>query len=281
MTTARPTEVVRVRGTRAVPAEDWLAIERPLEIRARTEGETRVISTTMRTPGEDRALVAGFLFAEGVVSHAGQIRSLETIEDDVVLVELDAGAAAALDATTRPFVTSGACGVCGRTSLETLRSPSEPEADRDNGSDGGWGAAAAPLRLSAAVVHELPASLRRAQVTFGQTGGLHAAGLFGFDGTRRAVHEDVGRHNAVDKLVGTLLLGGGLPSRDGLLVVSGRASFELVQKAAAAGIRAMVAVGAPSSLAVDIARSAGMTLLGFVRDGGFNVYTGAERLTGI
>jgi len=146
---------------------------------------------------------------------------------------------------------------------------------------GGGAAGAGGARITAAVIHGLPGALRAAQATFERTGGLHAAALFGLDGALRAVREDVGRHNAVDKLVGRLLLDGGLPASDGVLMLSGRASFELVQKAEAAGIPIVAAVGAPSSLAVERAAAAGMTLLGFVRDGGFNVYCGAARIAGI
>jgi FdhD protein len=270
MSSSQSTEVLRVRGGETTAVRDWLAVERPLEIRARTGGVTRVISTTMRTPGEDLALVTGFLFAEGVVREPRELLSLESVGEDAVLVQLGVEAEAALEATKRTFVTSGACGVCGRASIEDLRVVSQPGGRADE-----------PVRIPASVIHALPAALRQLQATFAQTGGLHAAGLFGVDGSCRAIHEDVGRHNAVDKLVGTLFRAGRLPARDGILVVSGRASYELVQKAAAAGIRLMVAVGAPSSLAVENARAADMTLLGFVRDGGFNVYTGAERLLGI
>ncbi|HEY4187894.1 MAG TPA: formate dehydrogenase accessory sulfurtransferase FdhD [Polyangia bacterium] len=269
MEKSQATEVVRVRGVEAVAARDWLAVERPLEIRARTDGAVRVVSTTMRTPGEDLALVAGFLFAEGVVKQASDLRALESVDEDTVLVELGSEADAALNATKRSFVTSGACGVCGRASLDGLMSAAAPATRGET------------RRIPATVIHALPAALRQAQTTFAQTGGLHAAGLFTTDGGCLAVHEDVGRHNAVDKLVGTLLLAGQLPAHDRILVVSGRSSFELVQKAIAAGVPLMVAVGAPSSLAVEMARTAGMTLLGFVRDGGFNVYAGAERLNGI
>jgi FdhD protein len=261
------TSLLRVRGAETTFARDWLAIERPLEIRARAGGAVRVVSTTMRTPGEDRALAAGFLFAERVIRNAGQILALETVDDDAVLVELGPEAEAALEATRRPFVTSGACGVCGRTTLNDLLAvPANVRAGVPT--------------IAASVVHALPAGLRVAQAAFARTGGLHAAGLFTVEGAPLTVHEDVGRHNAVDKLVGTLILDGRLPGPDGVLVVSGRASFELVQKAAVAGIAVMVAVGAPSSLAVEIARGAGMTLLGFVRNGGFNVYCGAERVEG-
>jgi FdhD protein len=262
------TSVVRVRGGRATEARDRLAIERPLEIRTDVGGTERVLSTTMRTPGEDLALAVGFLHAEGVVTGADDVRGIEQVAEDVVRVVLAESAAAAVAASERSFVTSSACGVCGRTSLEGMASgararvPDQP-------------------RVDAAVIHRLPGALREAQPAFGHTGGLHAAGLFSPEGETRAVHEDVGRHNAVDKLVGTLLLARQLPANDGVLVVSGRASFELVQKADAAGIPVLAAVGAPSSAAVERAAAAGMTLLGFVRDGGFNLYTGRNRIMGL
>jgi FdhD protein len=261
--------VVRVRGGVTTSVQDWLAVERPLEIRARAAGLVRVISTTMRTPGEDRALAAGFLFSERVITDGRQLRALETVDDDTVMVELAPEAEAALETARRPFVTSGACGVCGRTDLSALLAV--PAGLRRSG---------AP-RISAQVIHTLPSALRAAQAAFETTGGLHASGLFTPDGTALAVQEDVGRHNAVDKLVGCFLLEGRLPPPDSVLVVSGRASFELVQKAAVAGIAVLVAVGAPSSLAVEVARDAGMTLLGFVRNGGFNVYCGVQRVEGI
>jgi FdhD protein len=228
----------------------------------------------MRTPGDDRALAAGFLYAERVIRHPWQIRAIDAVDDDAVMVQLDAAAAADLEAAQRPFVTSGACGACGRKDLRALVDLSGAAGDAGAG-DPRW------PRLAPAVVHTLPGGLRAAQATFARTGGLHAAGLFTVDGISRAVHEDVGRHNAVDKLVGTFILDQGLPDADCVLVVSGRASFELVQKAAVAAIPIMVAVGAPSSLAVAMARDAGMTLLGFVRDGGFNIYCGAARIVGV
>src|SRR3569623_1718574 len=273
---ARAAQVVRARGQEANMASDWLAIERPLEIRARAGGGTRVVSTTMRTPGQDRALVAGFLFAEGVIANASDLLALETVSEDAVVVELPAAALAALEATRRPFVTTGACGVCGRASMEGLQGARDPgpTGPAESGPSGGF-------TVSATVIHGLPAALREAQATFDRTGGLHAAGLFTAGGALRAVHEDVGRHNAVGKLVGTLLLADGLPAVDAVLMVSGRASVELVQKAAAAGIPVMVAVGAPSSLAVEIAEAAGLTLIGFAREQRFNVYTGPHRVSGI
>jgi len=264
--------MISVRGTAVAEVRDELAIERALQIQLRGAGDDRVLATTMRTPGEDCALAAGFLFAEGIVADAGAVRAIEQTDEDTVVVALSADAAAAAAArerqVQRPFLVTGACGVCGRADLDAL-APARIAAPPDR------------PRVAAATIHALPAVLRRAQEAFARTGGLHAAGLFSPDGELRAVHEDVGRHNAVDKLVGTLLLAAGLPASDGVLVVSGRASYELVQKAAAAGIPILAAVGAPSSLAVDHAIAAGMTLLGFVRDGGFNIYCGAARIAGM
>ena len=262
------TTVVRVRGGTVAAMDDALAVERPLEIQARIGGTLRAVSTTMRTPGEDRALAAGFLYGERVIHEARQIRALESIDEDTIVVELDEDAVAALDAARRPFLTTSACGVCGRSNIEPLL-------DVPNVLDGGRGL------ISQEVVRNLPAALRGVQATFARTGGLHAAGLFAADGPTLAVSEDVGRHNAVDKLVGARLLEGRLGERDRVLVVSGRASFELAQKAAVAGFAIMIAVGAPSSLAVEVARRAGMTLVGFARADGFNVYCNAQRIEGI
>ena len=256
--------VVRVRGGTVATSDDWLAVERPLEIRARVDGQLCAVSTTMRTPGDDRALAAGFLFSERVIGSARQLRALESLDEDTVVVELDAIGTAALAPAQRPFLTTGACGVCGRLSLEQILAVPRRTA----------GARALPH----AIIRALPDALRAAQATFARTGGLHAAGLFSTEGVLVAAFEDVGRHTAVDKLVGARLLDGQLPDADGVLVVSGRASFELVQKAAVAGFGTMIAVGAPSSLAVDVAREAGMTLIGFARADGFNIYSGAEHV---
>jgi FdhD protein len=270
--------VTAIRGAGATLLRDELAVERALRIRTRAAGAERPLATTMRTPGdtpdEDRALAAGFLYAEGIVADARALTAFAQPDEDTIVIDLAPAAAAALAARERPqdgarsFLVTGACGVCGRADLEGLAGAriSSP-ADRP--------------RIAAALVHRLPPALREAQAAFARTGGLHAAGLFGVDGVLRAAYEDVGRHNAVDKLVGTLLLADRLPADDAVLVVSGRASYELVQKAAAAGIPILAAVGAPSSLAVEAAEAAGMTLLGFVRDGGFNIYTGAARVAGV
>ena len=266
---AQVTPIVCVRGGAAKRIEDSVAIERPLEIRVRIGANEQVLTTTMRTPGEDEWLTAGFLHAEGIVHDASDLLLVEALGDDAVVVELAASAAAAVAASERRFVTSSACGVCGRSSLAGMEPLDRTPRSHDH------------PRLSAAVIHALPAALRVAQATFERTGGLHAAGLFSMAGALLGVHEDVGRHNAVDKLVGRLLMTGRLPAAEHLLMVSGRASFELVQKAEAAGIPILAAVGAPSTLAVERAVAAGMTLLGFVRDGGFNVYSGAARVAGL
>jgi FdhD protein len=260
--------VVRVRGGTVATMDDALAVERPLQIQARVGGALRAVSTTMRTPGDDRALAVGFLYAERVIRDVRQLRALESIAEDTVVVELDDAATAALDDAQRPFLTTGACGVCGRSTLDALM-------DVPTVLDG------AGALISREVVQTLPAALRGAQATFARTGGLHAAGLFAGDGALLAIAEDVGRHNAVDKLVGARLLAGRLGEPERILVVSGRASFELAQKAAVAGFAVMIAVGAPSSLAVEVARRAGMTLVGFARADGFNVYAGAQRIEGI
>jgi FdhD protein len=259
---AAPATVVEVRGDAPLIAEDRLAVEAPLEIRLRAGSDERSLSITMRTPGEDAELAAGFLFTEGLVRDRAELGEITGAEDSVV-VELVGRPLP--ERSDRSFAMTSACGVCGKDSLATLRAiPIGPPGPGP--------------RLLPELIHRLPASLRAAQDTFESTGGLHAAGLFDARGERLLVREDVGRHNAVDKLIGARLLAGALPAHDTVLVVSGRASFELVQKALMAQIPVLAAVGAPSSLAVSLADEGGMTLLGFVRDRRFNVYSGRERV---
>jgi FdhD protein len=258
-----PAAVTEVRGLRPRSGQDELAVEAPLEIRVRTAAGEQSLTLTMRTPGEDGELAVGFLHGEGLLAARAELASVSSASDDVVVVELAAGVPAPEPRRQRAFTTTSACGVCGRSDLEGL-SPAAP--------------LGAGPRLSAELVHRLPGALRAAQATFSATGGLHAAGLFDAQGQLLIAREDVGRHNAVDKVVGSRLLAGGLPAREELLMVSGRASYELVQKALMAQIPVLAAVGAPSSLAVSLAVEAGMTLLGFVRDERFNVYSGAHRL---
>jgi FdhD protein len=251
---------------------DLLAAEEPLGIRISGEA----ISMTMRTPGDDIDLTAGFLLSEGIVAGADEIVSIRICGGErcghdehegmgnIADVKLRAGAAAL--PPRRSFLTTSACGVCGKASIAELRvsSPYDLTADR--------------VRITAATLATLPDRLREAQRVFERTGGLHAAGLFTAAGELLAIREDVGRHNAVDKVAGWALRSGRLPLSGCVLLVSGRASFELVQKAMLAGIPVLAAVSAPSSLAAELAEDAGLTLVGFLRGRSMNVYTGEERI---
>jgi FdhD protein len=270
----REERVHRVHGATTSEADDVVAVEEPLEIRLAYEDSggpgarvERKLSITMRTPGDDADLAVGFVCTEGLVASRDEVASVRPIDTDVVVVELRGAPRIDLRRLDRSFVTTSACGVCGKASLDAIRVPTSTPI------------APGPV-LPSAVVHALPAALRTAQSVFERTGGIHAAALFDPTGARRALREDVGRHNAVDKLIGAMFLEGALPLAGYALMVSGRASFELVQKARVAGIPILAAVGAPSSLAIDLARSEGMTVLGFVRDDRFNVYCGAERVAG-
>ena len=236
-------------------------MEEPLQIRA---GE-RSLAVTMRTPGNDAELAAGFLFTEGLIRHAQDIANIRCSRNTAV-VKLAEGVTIDLEGTERNFYMTSSCGVCGKASIEALESA---------------GATILPRsvpQVDEAMIRSLPATLRKSQAVFDRTGGLHAAGLFSAQGRLIVLREDVGRHNAVDKLIGRAFLDGRLPLHDHVLMVSGRTSFELVQKTVMAGIPVLVAVGAPSSLAVKTARRFGMTLVGFLRDDRFNVYSGADRV---
>jgi FdhD protein len=251
---------------------DVLAVEEPLEIRLDADVAGRplrkTISVTMRTPGHDAELAAGFLFTEGIVRDRDQIEHIGRCgaAANMIRVRLTSGAAVDLARLERHFYTTSSCGVCGKTSIEALQAtscyappPGIPVVDAD-------------------LIHRLPEALRAAQAVFDRTGGLHASALFDVEGRLHCLREDVGRHNALDKVIGAELLAGRLPACDRVLVVSGRASFELVQKAVMAGIPILVAVGAPSSLAVELAARTGMTLVGFARDGRFNIYSANDRI---
>jgi FdhD protein len=241
-------------------AQDLVAVEEPLQIRL---GESDV-AITMRTPGQDRELALGFLYTEGLLTNPDQIADVHVDDSGAVIVSLIAGLAPHIDA--RRFYVTSSCGVCGKASIDALAAAgcTMLPAGRPN--------------LAADLVPQLPAKLREAQAIFEHTGGLHAAGLFNTAGELLYLREDIGRHNAVDKLIGAAFLERRLPLHDHVLMLSGRISFELVQKAVAAGIPIVVAVGAPSSLAIETALRFGMTLIGFVRDGHFNVYAGGDRL---
>lgn len=256
---------------------DLLAVEEPLEIRIgfRENGKFvhRAVSITMRTPDSDFELAAGFLFTEGIIKSSGDIidikfcgaKARETVTN-TVRVDLREDVAVDLEKLKRHFYTSSSCGVCGKSSIAALNSGAKKLESKES-----------PV-FAAALIHNLPETARRAQSVFASTGGLHAAALFDVKGKLEILREDVGRHNAVDKLVGAKFLAGELPLADKILLVSGRASFELIQKALMAQIPVLAAVGAPSSLAVEAAKEYGMTLLGFVRDNRFNIYAGTERI---
>jgi len=250
---ASSVEVVRLPDGETEP--DEVAVEEPLEIRV----EGRPIAVTMRTPGHDEELAVGFLVSEGV--SPGQATIPSDLAQNTVDVEVENFD---FERLSRNFYTSSSCGVCGKGALEAVAVEAPP--------------IESALTVPTALVAELPGRLREAQPTFAATGGLHATGLFSAGGELLAVREDVGRHNAMDKVVGWAFGAGLLPLADKVLCVSGRLSFELVQKAAVAGCPILVAVGAPSTLAIDLARDRGLTLCGFVRGGRVNVYSEPQRI---
>ena len=244
-------------GADAGSTVDDVVVEEPLEIRV----GHKPLCVTMRTPGDDFDLATGFLITEGIVSDAQSIESIRHWGSaNVVRVMLRDGVSVDMQRLQRHFYATSSCGVCGKGSIDALRVQARPLADE--------------VRLSREIVDSLPDLVRRQQAAFESTGGIHAAALFSADGQLLCIREDIGRHNAVDKVIGAS--GGQAPSP--VLFVSGRAGFEVVQKAAVAKIPIVAAVGAPSSLAVDLASEFNLTLLGFVRDGRFNVYAGAHRV---
>jgi FdhD protein len=263
--------VTAVHGGVRSERPDHLATEEPMEIRVEGPGQEPIsVAVTMRTPGGDFELAAGFLFTEGLIAGRDDVRKVSYCEDlpadeqhyNVITVKLRR----VFDAQRlrRNFFVSSSCGVCGKATLDDVEVHCRPVGP-------------GPV-VKAEVVSELPRGLRDAQRVFERTGGLHAAGLFASDGTLLSVREDVGRHNAVDKIVGEAVLAGDLPLAERILQVSGRLSFEIVQKAGRAGLPIVCAVGAPSSLAVEAAERLGMTLAGFVRDGRLNLYSHPERV---
>jgi len=286
------TTVEKVTGRTSRQVLDSLAIEEPLEIQLNygpsNSRQTRSISVTMRTPGNDFDLAAGFLMTEGVVRDANDIEQIanaghpfsepeqspQTMDaiklrskQNIVRVDLATDVAVSLANLQRNFYTTSSCGICGKASLLALRTVCPPRAKNN-------------FRMDAELLYGLPGRLRESQGVFDRTGGLHAAGLFDSTGDLLALREDVGRHNAVDKLIGSEFLADRTPLRDRLLLLSGRASFELLQKALMGGIPMVAAVGAPSSLAVQVAKDFDITLVGFLRDGHFNIYHGSENIDG-
>ena len=272
----RSVPVARVDAARGRRDEiDFVAVEEPLEIRVGVSDGGQIahqaVSITMRTPGDDFELAAGFLFTEGILASSAQVAEIRHCGrgaglTNTLRVDLTNGVHVDVKRLERNFYTTSSCGVCGKTSLEALAT-------------GAQRVAAPPgLRLDTRLIEAMPRKMRERQRTFDRTGGLHAAALFSRTGELVDLREDVGRHNAVDKLIGARFLAGALPANDSILFLSGRASFELLQKAVMAGIPVVCAVGAPSSLAIAAAQEFGVTLLGFVREQRFNVYTGQERL---
>ncbi|MFC7503057.1 formate dehydrogenase accessory sulfurtransferase FdhD [Nocardioides sp. GCM10030258] len=264
-------KVLRIRDGVVDQRPDTLAAEEPMEIRV----GGRALTITMRTPGDDFDLAVGFLVSEGVVRTTSDVLSARycagATEDgtntyNVVDVGLDPSLPPLDASLERNFYTTSSCGLCGKASLDAVRTAST------------WSVADDPLRITPEALAQLPERLREEQRVFDRTGGLHAAALFSADGELLCLREDVGRHNAVDKVIGHAVRNGMLPLRETILMVSGRASFELVQKAVMAGIPMMAAVSAPSSLAVDLAEENGLTLVGFLRGASMNVYSAAERL---
>ncbi|MDX2006051.1 MAG: formate dehydrogenase accessory sulfurtransferase FdhD [Meiothermus sp.] len=266
--------LLRVENGRVSRRSDQVATEEPLEIRLEAKGgkagERKTVAVTMRTPGHDFELALGFLFAEGVIGSREEVARAvyctnagEPQQYNIVNVELRREGLPELGGLDRHFFTSSACGVCGKSGLENLQQRCAP--------------IVSGLRVSAGVLRGLPQSLRKGQKLFDSTGGLHAAALFDAEGNLLALREDVGRHNALDKLIGLALMEGRLPLSECMVLVSGRASYELAQKAVAAGVPVLAAVSAPSSLAVEVAEAFGLTLVGFLRES-FNVYSGLERI---
>ncbi|MGW1671995.1 formate dehydrogenase accessory sulfurtransferase FdhD [Streptomyces sp. NPDC002324] len=270
-------KVIRIRDGAVSTRPDTLVAEEPMEIRL----NGKPLAITMRTPGDDFALAAGFLVSEGVLAERSDLQNIVycagATEDgsntyNVVDVRTSPEVVVPDITLERNVYTTSSCGLCGKASLDAVRTTARWAVDDTHGGE------APPVRLDPELLASLPDRLRAAQRVFDRTGGLHAAALFGEDGELLDVREDVGRHNAVDKLVGRALQNGGLPLSRAVLLVSGRASFELAQKAVMAGIPVLAAVSAPSSLAVDLAAEAGLTLVGFLRGSSMNVYAGEHRI---
>ncbi|WP_347219969.1 formate dehydrogenase accessory sulfurtransferase FdhD [Chryseobacterium sp.] len=265
-------EIVKVKEDKSFPYTDDISVEEPLEIRisysSKGQRESKNISVTMRTPGNDAELAAGFLFTEGIISDGNQIQNIDRPQaecsrnrENIIVVELADDFVPHLKNVDRNFYTTSSCGVCGKGSIESIKTVSTfQHIEREK------------QTLLFDMLYRLSGNLQSFQNNFSATGGIHASGIFDFEGQLLALREDVGRHNALDKLIGHELFTGQLPLKNKILVLSGRASFELIQKAAMAGISVVAAIGAPSSLAVDLAKEFDMTLLGFLRDNRFNIY---------
>jgi FdhD protein len=275
MDNSRQVSIVKIAGDSANSVPDLLAIEEPLEIRLAYDDMVQNLAVTMRTPGQDADLALGFLFTEGIIAGASDVDAVEHVfiacsenKQNTILVKLKKGIAPNLGKADRNFYTTSSCGVCGKASIEAIRTVSAFGSASPWMEDG----------IDPGLILGLPDRLASAQEVFAETGGLHAAALFDCSGSLLMVREDVGRHNAVDKLIGAAMMEGKVPLSQSVLLLSGRASFELVQKASMAGIPVIAAVGAPSSLAVSLAEEFGITLIGFLRNNRFNIYSGTHRV---
>jgi len=260
-------EISRYTNGKKLLIEDSVAIEEPLEIRinSSTLPKPKPISITMRTPGDDKALALGFLLTEGIIQNVIQISEV-TLSENKITIELGTDTHLDLEKLNRHFYTSSSCGVCGKSSIEAINTISDYEATHHS------------LTVKSDVIKSLPEALQKSQSIFQQTGGLHAAAICDIYGQVLTVTEDVGRHNALDKLIGHYFINDALPLDKSILLLSGRISFELVQKSIMAGIQFIVAVGAPSSLAIDLAEEYDVTLVGFTKADRFNVYNGDHRI---
>jgi len=257
--------IYRERNGVIAQVEDQIAIEEPLEMRILTDGIEKSISVTMRTPTNDAFLAAGFLFTEGIISNQKEIKNITSAEN-IVTVELASGTKVDVKKVERNFYTTSSCGVCGKSSIDSINTNSQFEISTD------------VHLIQKSILFGLQNILKEQQSLFSLTGGIHAAALFDFTGKLISLQEDVGRHNALDKLIGDAMLKDSLPLKQHLLLLSGRASFELIQKATMAGIPIIAAIGAPSSLAIELAKENGHTLIGFLKKKGFNIYCGYERI---
>jgi len=267
-------EIIKIKGDISYPAADFLATEEPLEIRISfgnaTQRAQKNVSVTMRTPGNDFELATGFLFTEGIIKNLAEIQSIKHCNgENVITVELKEDVEVELNKLERNFYTTSSCGVCGKSSIEAVKTICRLDDSIDE------------LTISSLVIYQLPDILRSSQDVFDFTGGLHACGLFNESGELLLSREDVGRHNALDKLIGAALNKSMIPLHNHLLLLSGRASFELIQKAWMAGIKFIAAIGAPSSLAVQMAEECDTTLIGFLRNKSFNIYSNAHRIINI
>lgn len=266
-------KIIKVAANGMTDADDQLAVEEPLEIQVKYNlngNQTKKsISVTMRTPGNDEELAVGFLFTEGIINNRNQVENEKTdlFDENKVTVNLAENVTPKLQTSERNFYTTSSCGVCGKSSIDAIKTVSHFQQNEDN------------ILVPANLFYTLQQALRKEQEVFQNTGGLHASALFDLQGNFILLREDVGRHNALDKVIGASFSSDHLPLSNTILLLSGRASFELIQKASMAGIKIVAAIGAPSSLALELAEDFGITLIGFLGKERFNIYSGSQRIT--